>query len=311
MRVGLSEAAERLRAGELVAIPTETVYGLAGRALDERAVAQIFETKGRPRFDPLIVHVPTVEAVGPLARSLTASFFALAEAFWPGPLTLVVPKSERVPDLVTAGAATVAVRIPGLEQTRALLEAVGAPLAAPSANRFGRLSPTTADAVEAQLGPGLPVLDAGPCRVGVESTIVSLAHDPPLLLRPGGLAVEQLLPHLPTLRRPAPDELTSVSPGRSPQHYAPSTPLRWDEGPRPPTPYGALVWSDPAGHARAERVEVLTPTNDPAEAAANLFEALRRLDAANLPLIVVERVPEAGLGLAIADRLQRAMKGTP
>ena len=310
VRVSVSEAAQRLRAGDLVAIPTETVYGLAGRALDEGAVARIFETKGRPRFDPLIVHVSSAAAVEPLARALPARFADLAEAFWPGPLTLVLEKSDRVPDLVTAGAPTVAVRVPGLELTRALLDAVGEPLAAPSANRFGRLSPTTPDAVEAQLGAELPVLDGGPCPVGVESTIVSLAHDPPLLLRPGGVSVEALAPHLPGLRRAAADELATASPGRLPQHYAPATPMRWDDGKTPSGRHGALVWSRVPSHLAPERAEILTPSGDPVEAARNLFEALRRLDAAKLPVVVVERMPEAGLGLAIADRLQRAMRAS-
>lgn len=305
--MSLEEAAARLAAGALVAIPTETVYGLAGLALDERAVAEIFRMKGRPRFDPLIVHADRAEAARSLAREVPEGFDALAARFWPGPLTLVVPKADRVPDLVTSGADTVAVRVPDQPLTRALLTRLGAPLAAPSANRFGQLSPTTPEAVEAQLGRPLPVLDGGPCRVGVESTIISLAHDPPLLLRPGGLPLESLRALLPDLHRPEPDELRSVSPGRLPRHYAPRTPLRWDDGHPPTGVHGVLAWSRVPPHLAPARAEILTPSGDPAEAARHLFEALRRLDSSGVPEIIVERMPENGLGLAIVDRLQRAM----
>jgi len=307
MRVTVVEAARRLRNGGLVAIPTETVYGLAGLALSSSAVAKIFATKDRPRFDPLIVHVASAEAARALGRSIPPAFEALAGAFWPGPLTVVVPRDGRIPDLVTAGHDTVALRVPASPTARRLLAEVEAPLAAPSANRFGALSPTTPEAVEAQLGPDVAVVDGGPCPVGIESTIVSLAHDPPLLLRPGGIPAEALEAHLPGLRRPAREEMATASPGRSPRHYAPRTRLRWDDGSSPGGRYGALVWSSVPRHLEPTCAEVLTPSNDPTEAAQRLFEALRRLDASGLPLIVVERMPERGLGLAIVDRLQRAM----
>jgi len=305
--VSLDEAVRRLRGGELVAIPTETVYGLAGRALDERAVGEIFRLKGRPRFDPLIVHLGDRAWLPDLVRSIPPAAEALADAFWPGPLTLVLERSGRVPDLVTSGHDTVALRMPEPELTRALLARVDAPLAAPSANRFGQLSPTTAEAVEEQLGPQTPVLDGGPCPVGIESTIVSLAHDPPLLLRPGGISAESLAAFLPGLRRPDEDELTTLSPGRSSRHYAPRTHLRWDDGRAPGGRYGALVWRTVPAHLQPDHVEVLSPNGDDAEAARRLFSALRRLDAAGLPQVVVEPIPERGLGLAIADRLRRAM----
>lgn len=305
--MSLDEAVERLRGGGLVAIPTETVYGLAGRALDERSVAEIFRVKDRPRFDPLIVHIADLERLPDLVAETPPAAETLAQAFWPGPLTLVLPRSGRVPDLVTAGADTVAVRMPGQPLALELIRAVDAPLAAPSANRFGQLSPTTPDAVEEQLGLDTPVLDGGPCEVGVESTIVSLAHEPPILLRPGGLAPEALAPYLPELRRPSANELISLSPGRAPRHYAPRTRLQWDDGRAPAGRYGALVWSQVPSYLEPAHAEVLTPSGDPAEAARRLFAALRRLDAAELPVVIVERMPERGLGLAIVDRLQRAM----
>lgn len=226
----ITRAAEILRAGGLVAFPTETVYGLGAHALDERAVARIFEVKSRPRFDPLIVHVASREAIARLVTEWPAQAQRLAERFWPGPLTLVLPKAPFVPDLVTAGCSTVAVRIPDHPVAQALLRAADVPVAAPSANPFGRISPTTAAHVREQLGDRIDlILDGGPCRVGVESTVLQLTADGPLLLRPGGTTVEEIEELIGPVRIAAPADVVPASglasPGALPTHYAPRTPL--------------------------------------------------------------------------------------
>ena len=316
---GIAAAAALLLDGERVAIPTETVYGLAAVATDERAVAGIFEAKGRPRFDPLIVHLPDAAAVWPWVADVPRVAYRLAEAFWPGPLTLVLPRrSGRLPDLVTSGLPTVAVRVPDHPVTRALLRAVGKPVAAPSANRFGRVSPTTAEHVLAEfpaVGSGIAaVLDAGPCTTGIESTIVAFdaahrAH----LLRPGGVAIEAIeavLVQSVELRTHSGAQ-PPTAPGMLASHYAPATPLtlvpdldaarRLRSTPRP----GLLTLTPSDLPAFAHRVH-LSPTGDLPEAAARLFAAMRELDALDVDEIVAVALPEAGLGRAINDRLRRA-----
>jgi L-threonylcarbamoyladenylate synthase len=318
----IEEAAKVLRAGGLVAFPTETVYGLGASALDERAVARVFEVKGRPRFDPLIVHVATIDWVTRLAAEFPPDARELATRFWPGPLTLVLPKQAVVPDLVTAGCPTVALRIPDHPVALALLRAVDLPIAAPSANLFGRISPTTAAHVAEQLGDRIDlILDGGPCRVGVESTVLQLSPSGPVLLRPGGTTLEELEAVVGPIKVPAPSasgkpgEGALASPGMLPQHYAPRTRLiikaqiarsegQHDEHSAGRT--GLLAFRAPRQAAGYERVEVLSPTGDLREAAANFFAALRRLDDAGLDLIVAEVFPETGLGRALNDRLRRA-----
>jgi L-threonylcarbamoyladenylate synthase len=324
---GIALAAAALARGEPVGMPTETVYGLAAPCWDERAVARVFAAKDRPRFDPLIVHVAEgVRSVAALAElglvdaaALGAAGIgaadALCGAFWPGPLTLVLPKTARVPDIVTAGLATVAVRAPRHPVAQALIAAAGVPLAAPSANRFGRISPTRAEDVAAELGDRIGlVLDGGPCAVGVESTVVEI--DPvgrATVLRPGGIGREELES---VLGGPA-GERRSVgpvvtSPGQLESHYAPRTPVLLGglpprsraQAPGPAARFGALVFGGavPPG---AAAVEVLG--TDPVEAARHLFAALRELDEAGLDAIVAEPFPsEDGLGHAINDRLRRA-----
>lgn len=305
MSDAIRAAAEALRRGELVAFPTETVYGLGAHALDVDAVTKIFEAKGRPRFDPLIVHVASLEAARALFADPPEALDRLAAEFWPGPLTLVAKKVAAVPDLVTAGHDTVAVRIPDHPVAKALLEAVGLPIAAPSANPFGAVSPTRAEHVVAQLGGRVSiVLDGGPCEVGVESTIVAL-EPRPTLLRPGGLPLESLERVLGPIAVPAADALTTASPGRLTSHYATATPLVLDPAHAPEDARRGLLafeqWAE--GY---EIVEVLSPDGDLAEAAQRLFAAMRRLDALDLDVIVAELVPEEGLGRAINDRLRRA-----
>lgn len=308
-------AAEILRSGGLVAFATETVYGLGADAGNPAAVARIFEVKGRPRFDPLIVHVADVDQARTLVTEFPERAERLARAFWPGPLTLVLPKREVVPDLVTAGLATVALRVPAHEQALALIRAAGRPVAAPSANRFGCLSPTTAQHVLEQLGDRIDfVLDGGPCRVGVESTILDLAGPVPRLLRPGGITVEELTPYFDggiAVERGAvaPGE-AAPAPGMLRHHYAPRTPLvlveDWRQASADEKTAVLAFDHAPPGHFRG--VEVLSPGGDLREAAARFFAALRRLDACGAERIIAVRFPPHGLGVALNDRLSRASR---
>ena len=317
----IEQASKILRSGGLVAFPTETVYGLGADAFNERAVARVFEVKNRPRFDPLIVHIADAGSVERLAADFSAGAQRLAARFWPGPLTLVLTKKPIVPDLVTAGCSTVALRVPDHPLTLELLRAAGLALAGPSANPFGCISPTTAAHVREQLGDRIDmVLDGGPCRVGVESTVLQLTDERPILLRPGGTTLEEIEQvigsvSLPTTTavREAPGGM--ASPGMLSRHYAPRTPLivRTPEtGSIAENALGkekrlGLLAFRPGGDvAQFARVEVLSPGGDLREAAANFFAALRRLDAAGLELIVADQLPESGLGRALNDRLRRA-----
>jgi L-threonylcarbamoyladenylate synthase len=301
----LNEAAAVLRAGGLVGMPTETVYGLAADALDAQAVLRIFAAKGRPRFDPLIVHCADAEQAWTVAEP-DATARTLAAACWPGPLTLVLPRRVCVPDAVTSGLDTVAVRVPAHPQARALIRAAGRPLAAPSANLFGRTSPTTAAHVREQF-PDLIVVDGGPCAVGVESTVLRCGAAP-LVLRPGGVPRERLAA---LLGRDVPlagrddraGSLPREAPGLLASHYAPRTPLELKDGAWPDDDSALLAF---AAMPLGRRGVVLSPRGDAAEAAAALFAALRTLDALGAPRIVAELAPEAGLGEAINDRLRRA-----
>jgi len=309
---GLAAAVAALRAGECVGMPTETVYGLAADALDERAVARVFEAKGRPHFDPLIVHVaPEHDPRRWVALTPTAE--RLIEALWPGPLTLLVPKRDVISDLVTSGHPTVALRCPAHPAAQALLRAFGGPLVAPSANPFGRISPTTAEAVRAGLGARVAlVLDGGACAVGLESTIVDATAPWPSLpvLRLGGVPPEALEALGARLSYPTP--LIGQAPGTLKNHYAPRKPLYLVEGALPARVAGAaaeaayLAWGALPEGARGE---VLAPSGGSVEGAARLFAAMRALDDSPAPHIIAELPPPGGLGLAIADRLRRAASG--
>ena len=311
----LDRAAALMRNSGIVAFPTETVYGLGAAVFDTRALAKVFEAKHRPRFDPLIVHVGGPEELSLLARETPAMAHSLIEQFWPGPLTLVLPKSPRVPDLVTSGLDTVAVRMPRHPMALALVACVGTPIAAPSANPFGYTSPTTARHVYKVLnGAADMVLDGGPCAVGVESTILSLVSGRPVLLRPGGVPVEEIeriagpLARAPSLGGPG----TVSAPGMLPRHYAPRTPLRVIPAGAVSQPaaehqrVGLLDFRFAPGPTSFAAVEVLSESGDLREAAANLFGAMRRLDEQNLDLILARLVPDEDLGTAINDRLVRA-----
>ncbi len=308
----VSEAARLIRDGGLVAFPTETVYGLGGDATNERAVAAIFEAKGRPQFNPLISHVLDVAEARRLVQwSDTAD--KLAARFWPGPLTLVLPRTKDSPIalLASAGLDTVAIRAPVHPVAQALIRAAGRPIAAPSANRSGAISPTRAEHVVESLGERVKmILDGGPCLVGVESTVLDLTTATPTLLRPGGAtreAIEAVIGAVALSDAIPSGEAARKSPGQLESHYAPARPVRLnassvgtDEGllafgPHPPA--GAMLTCN------------LSPSGDLGEAAANLFAHLRALDRPGIGRIAVMAIPQTGLGLAINDRLRRAAAG--
>lgn len=311
----VKHAAAILRDGGLVAFATETVYGLGADALNPQAVARVFEVKQRPNFDPLIVHVAERAQLDSLVKQMPPVGEQLAAAFWPGPLTMVLEKENIVPDLVTARLPTVAVRIPAHALALDLLRTANIPVAAPSANPFGRISPTTASHVAEQLGEQIDyILDGGPAQVGLESTVLQLTTDVPLLLRPGGLPLEEIEDVIGSVSIPNPDarpELSAQqSPGRLPKHYAPRTPLVIQTSDPPTaeegTRIGLLAFSTPPDVSDYAVVEVLSREGNMNEAATHFFAALRRLDAAGVDQIVAEPFPDEGLGRALNDRLRRA-----
>jgi L-threonylcarbamoyladenylate synthase len=319
----LRRAGECIARGGLVAMPTETVYGLGADAFDARAVARVFEAKARPSFDPLIVHGATIEGVDRVAEASNPKARALMETLWPGPLTLVMPRRDAIPDIVTSGLDTVAVRLPAHPVARAIIAYSGTAVAAPSANPFGYLSPTRAEHVARGLGERVDIIvDGGPCAVGVESTVLDMTVEPPHLLRPGGMTAEAIEAVIGRIDRSKAHEAASVaaaSPGLLDKHYAPRTPLHLF-GP------GALASARPRGKAavlilspassetlaatagRFELARYLSPSGDLVEAAAGLFAALHDLDSGEYDEIWAERAGEGGLGPAINDRLDKASK---
>ncbi len=299
----------------LVAFATETVYGLGANALDAHAVARIFEVKRRPRFDPLIVHVAAPAWLDRLVTSVPDNARRLIDRFWPGPLTLVLPKTPLVPDIVTAGLPSVGVRMPAHPSARRFLELAGTPVAAPSANLFGHVSPTTAQHVAEQLGSRIDyILDGGPCSIGVESTVLDMSGPSAVLLRPGGLSreqIEEVVGPVKQANTSSGDENPQRSPGMLSTHYAPRTPLMLlgREGSLPNVArLGLLSLVPESPLAPFAAVEILSPRGDLTEGAANLFAAMRRLDNQELDLIVARPVPHTGLGEAINDRLKRAAR---
>jgi len=305
----ISQAVSLLQQGELVAIPTETVYGLSANALHAKAVTKIFEAKNRPRFDPLIVHVASINEIEKYASEFSDQAKRLAEKFWPGPLTLLLPKKIIIPDIVTAGLSTVGLRCPDHALTRALLQQLDFPLAAPSANPFGYVSPTTAQHVNNQLGDRIPfILDGGPCRVGLESTIVGFDGGSVIVHRLGGLSIEDVESIVGKVKLNLNSSSNPVAPGQLSSHYAPRKKIIIGN-------LEALL----VEHA-GERIGVLSfqkkyfrnhsfvlsPTGSLNEAAQNIFNMLRILDESPVDLILTEFVPDNGLGRAINDRLRRA-----
>ena len=315
----VKRAAEELHRGGVVAFPTETVYGLGADALNVGAVQKVFSVKGRPADNPLIVHVADTRHLLELAEEIPRKGRQLADRFWPGPLTLILPKTSIVPDIVTAGLPTVAVRVPDHPVTLAIIQAFGGGIVGPSANLSGKPSPTQADHVMADLAGMIDVVvDAGPTRIGLESTVVDVTVDPPAILRRGGLSQERLEEVIGPLGRHLPDELARRSPGTRHRHYAPLarvvlvrrgdtlhlrellTKFR-EEGKR----VGCIVYSQPMVSARTEAVwRVLLP--DDVAVARELFRSFRELDSLSVDVILVEEVEERGLGAAVMDRLRRA-----
>lgn len=306
--MSLAEAARLIQAGELVAFPTETVYGLGADATNARAVAKIFEAKGRPRFNPLISHVANAaEAQRFVVWNETAD--RLAAKFWPGPLTLVLPRSigSEIALLTTAGLDSVAIRVPAHPMALGLIRAAGCPIAAPSANRSGAVSPTRAEHVAESLGGRVSlILDGGPCSVGVESTVLDLTGETPTLLRPGGAtreAIEAVIGPIALSHVLPTGNAARKSPGQLASHYAPSRPVRLEASSVAPDE-GLLAFGTPLPGARLTLN--LSPSGDLTEAAATLFAQLRALDRPEIARIAVMPIPHAGLGLAINDRLRRA-----
>ncbi len=316
----IAQAARLIRDGELVAFPTETVYGLGADALNPQAVARIFRAKGRPADNPIIVHIPSAQDLASLTPQVPALAGVLAARFWPGPLTLVVRRAPQVPYITTGGLETVAVRVPAHPVALALLRAAQRPIAAPSANRSGRPSPTCAEHVLEDLrGRVRLVLDAGPCAVGVESTVLDVTQDPPVLLRPGGVTAEALEAVVGQVGAPREsDRAAGRSPGARYRHYAPRAALLLaPPGEVEPLAVRLLDEGRMVGimarrplQLRHPRARVRIISGDLAQYARELFAALRELDAQGRQVIVAESVAEQGLGLAIMDRLRRAAAGS-
>jgi len=296
--------------GKLVAIPTETVYGLAGNALNPASVLSIFEVKNRPSFDPLIVHSDSIEKIGEFVTGFSAKALDLAKTFWPGPLTLLLPKKNVIPDLVTSGLDQVAVRIPDHVLTLNLLSQLDFPLAAPSANPFGYISPTSAAHVMAQLGEKIPyILDGGESGVGIESTIVGFENETPVIYRLGGLAIEDIEKVVGKVRLMPHSTSNPQAPGMLKSHYAPRKPFflkSREELLHISDNIGYLLFDGSLDRKELHHKRILSQTGDLKEAAHHLFAHLRELDLLAVDEIWAERAPDHGLGLAINDRLHRA-----
>lgn len=297
---------------ELVAIPTETVYGLAANALNPIAVAKIFEAKERPTFDPLIVHTHSLNKVYKFVTNIHPALLKLAEAFWPGPLTLLLPKKEIIPSLVTSGLDRVGVRVPNHALTLELLAQLDFPLAAPSANPFGYISPTTAEHVEKQLGMRIPyILDGGSCTVGLESTIVGEENGEIIIYRLGGLSIDEIETIVGKVSVQLNQSSNPKAPGQLKSHYAPKKPVYIGNLNELQNQYsdkkiGAIVFGNDIKLNESILIKNLSSTKNYQEASANLFSFLRELDEADVAVIISELLPETGLGLAINDRLRRA-----
>ena len=307
----VSEAAQLLKQGEVVAIPTETVYGLAGNAFEPKALAKIFAAKERPTFDPLIVHIADLEQLMDVAKDIPDSAYKLAEAYWPGPMTLILPKKDCIPDLCTSGLPSVAVRFPSHPIAQAIIKESGLPLAAPSANLFKHVSPTTAEHVASQLADRIAgIVDGGPCAVGVESSIVALTGEVPTVLRPGAITPEMVQK---VLGQVAIKESTSKpgqamqAPGQCDTHYRPQVPLFFGEVPdgyKLPAHTVRIAFGNTVGPIPA--TVNLSESGDMLEATAKLYAFMHDLDLPENDLILVDPIPNVGVGMAINDRLKRA-----
>ncbi len=300
-----------LETGELVAIPTETVYGLAANALNAKAVTKIFEAKDRPAFDPLIIHVASEDQLVNLVESIPDDARKLIRHFWPGPLTLVLPRKEIIPEIVTAGLSTVGVRCPDHYLTQQLLSQINFPLAAPSANPFGYVSPTTPEHVNAQLGGKISyILDGGPCRVGIESTIIGFENNKPIIYRRGGIPEEAIELIVGPIQSKLHSSSNPAAPGQLESHYAPRINFLLGDidaliDAHQDKKIGLLRFKKNEGESSQHEI-CLSSGGDMAEAAQNLFAALRKLDQMDVDIIIAEKVPDIGIGKAINDRLIRA-----
>lgn len=310
----IAHCQELLREGALVAIPTETVYGLAANIYNPEAVRNIFEKKGRPLFNPLIVHIHSLEQLAEITAGLPPLANTLARAFWPGPLTLILPKGPSVPELITAGKSTVGVRMPQHPMALELLRGLPFPLAAPSANPFTRISPTSAGHVYDYFGDTLPaILDGGPCTIGLESTILGFEGDAPVLYRQGGIPLEKIVARIGPVKVQTTNEGAPQAPGMLLKHYAPRTPLLMTSDIEASIAQHAglrlavLTFSSGTEQSVAHSKR-LSPTGNLNEAAQGLFTALHELDRLKVDLILAERFPDEGLGRSINDRLTRAQK---
>ena len=306
----VSEAARLLKEGEVVAIPTETVYGLAGNAFEPKALAKIFAAKERPTFDPLIVHIADIAQLTDIAKDIPDSAYKLAEAYWPGPMTIILPKKDCIPDLCTSALPSVAVRFPSHPIAQAIIKESGLPLAAPSANLFKHVSPTTAEHVAAQLADRIAgIVDGGPCSVGVESSIISLVGEP-TVMRPGAITPEMFKAILGEVKI---KESTSkpgqpmLAPGQCDTHYRPQVPLYYGEVPAGytlPEHTVRIAFGSQAGPIPA--TVNLSATGDMVEATSKLYAFMHDLDKSEYNLILVDPIPNTGVGMALNDRLKRA-----
>lgn len=315
MNQDIIKAIALLNASETIAIPTETVYGLAANAFDEIAIKKIFETKGRPLFNPLIVHIHSIDYLDKVANSIPPKAQVLAEHFWPGSLTLVLPKNHNIPDLVTAGKSTVAVRVPNHPLTLELLYNLDFPLVAPSANPFGSISPTTAQHVSDYFQERIPlILDGGACQNGIESTIIGFEGDDPILYRLGALSLDEIESVIGKVKIKNTNEISPEAPGMLLKHYAPSTETIIVDAienfiqNNQTKNIGTLTFHKAVSSENVVHQEIVSPQKNYKEAAAELYKAMHRLDKMNLNLIVVERFPNESLGQSINDRLERATK---
>lgn len=310
----IDQAAATLSKNELVAIPTETVYGLAANAYNAAAVQKIFDLKRRPSYNPLIVHVKGVEALSEIASDIPEIALKLAQTYWPGPLTLVLKKKSIVPDIVTAGKDTVAIRVPNHPVTLSLLHKIKFPVAAPSANPFGSISPTTAQHVEDFFGEQLTILEGGACQKGLESTIIGFDQDRPIIYRLGSLSIEEIESVIGALGVKNKNDQAPIAPGMLSKHYAPKTTtiksdnlasdLEQNKGKK----VGLIVFQNPPATSQTLSVEILSESGDLNEAAKNLYAAMHRLDQLQLDIIIAETFPDKGLGKTINDKLTRASK---
>ncbi|RAR70037.1 L-threonylcarbamoyladenylate synthase [Flavobacterium aciduliphilum] len=311
----IQQAVHYLKKNQLVAIPTETVYGLAGNIFSEKAIKNIFELKNRPLFNPLIVHISSSDQMGWYAREIPEKAYQLASKFWPGPLTLLLKKKNNIPDIITAGKDTVALRLPNHKLTLKLLQNLDFPLAAPSANPFGSISPTNAQHVYDYFGEELPfILDGGPCTSGIESTIVGFENENPIVYRLGALSVEEIEEAIGPIRITNHKEVNPNAPGMLSKHYAPRTNTIVSDSidamikKYERNKIGVITFSTQFDFPAVHQYEILSKSRNFKEASRNLYSAMHRLDRMKLDLILIEKLPHYDLGTSINDRLERASK---